>query len=343
MADPRFYQREGPFRLAELADKIGLRGVDSDIEISDVAGLDEATPGLLSFLSNAKLANKLLASKASAVLVSPAHADLCGPDMLAVICDDPYRAMAQITQIFYPHAAKARPPEAAIQGAHMVHPDAVIGNNVTIEAGAIIGSGAEIGDGCFISPGAFIGHGTVLGRNCTIGANASVAYSLLGDNVIIHPGAQIGSDGFGFAPGAAHEKIPQVGRVILQADVEIGSNSTVDCGALSDTIIGEGSKLDNLVHIGHNVRIGRHCFITATCAIAGSAELGDYVQMGGGAKITGHVSVGDRCIVAAMSTVLRPFPADSEVAGSPARLRSETYRDQAFIRRLRKKASDENA
>ena len=164
---------------------------------------------------------------------------------------------------------------------------------------------------------------------------------MLGDRVIVHGGANIGCDGFGFAPGESHVKIPQIGRVILQADVEIGGNAVIDRGALGDTVIGEGSKLDNLVHIAHNVQMGRHCFITATCAIAGSTTLGDYVQMGGGAKVTGHVEIGDNCVISANSAVLRSFPDNSKIAGSPARLRSELYRDQAFISRLRKKAQDE--
>ena len=207
----------------------------------------------------------------------------------------------------------------------------------------VIGAGAEIGDGSYIGANAHIGHGVVMGRNCTIGANASVSYALLGDGVIVHGGANIGCDGFGFAPGAAHVKIPQVGRVILQANVEIGGNTVIDRGALGDTVIGEGSKIDNVVHIAHNVQLGRHCFITATCAVAGSTTLGDYVQMGGGAKVTGHVEIGDRCVISANSAVLRSFPADCNIAGSPARLREELYRDQAFTSRQRKKAQDEKA
>ena len=205
----------------------------------------------------------------------------------------------------------------------------------------VIGAGAEIGDGSYIGANAHIGHGVVLGRNCRVGANATISYAMLGDRVIVHGGANIGCDGFGFAPGESHVKIPQIGRVILQADVEIGGNTVIDRGALGDTVIGEGSKLDNLVHIAHNVQMGRHCFITATCAIAGSTTLGDYVQMGGGAKVTGHVEIGDNCVISANSAVLRSFPDDSKIAGSPARLRSELYRDQAFISRLRKKAQDD--
>ncbi|MCH1569501.1 MAG: UDP-3-O-(3-hydroxymyristoyl)glucosamine N-acyltransferase, partial [Alphaproteobacteria bacterium] len=212
----------------------------------------------------------------------------------------------------------------------------VLGKNVVLEPNVVIGAKAEIGDNCHIGANSHIGHGVVIGRDCTIGANTTVSYALLGDRVIIHSGANIGCDGFGFAPGAAHVKIPQIGRVILQADVEIGGNTVIDRGALGDTVIGEGSKIDNLVHIAHNVQLGRHCFITATCAVAGSSTLGDYVQMGGGAKVAGHVEIGEHCVISANSAVLRSFPANCNIAGSPARLRNELYRDQAFLARLRK-------
>lgn len=344
MADARFYRREGPFRVADLAAHIGLDGIDDTLELTDIASLDEAMPDQLSFFSNPKMADKLAACKAGAVLIKPEHAALCPANVLAIICPDPYRAMALTTQLFYPDTALARPAafgrqddeQNSQQNSRAVHPDAIIGEGVIIEPYAVIGPKAEIGAGSYIGAGAYIGHGTIIGRNCTIGANASVSYSLLGDGVIVHGGAQIGVDGFGFAPGEAHVKIPQLGRVILQDSVEIGANCGIDRGALGDTIIGEGSKLDNLNHIAHNVRVGRHCFITASCAIAGSTTLGDYVQMGGGAKITGHVTIGDNCVISAMSAVLRSFPANAKIAGSPARLRSELYRDQAFISRQRK-------
>lgn len=340
MADARFYRREGPFRAAELAAHIGLDGIDAALEVTDIASLDEARPDQLSFFSNPKMADKLAVCKAGAVLIKAEHAALCPDHVLAIICPDPYRAMALTTQLFYPDTALARPASFGRQNGDAVQPDAIIGEDVIIEPHAVIGPKAEIGAGSYIGAGAYIGHGTIIGRNCTIGANASVSYSLLGDGVIVLGGAQIGVDGFGFAPGEAHVKIPQLGRVILQDGVEIGANCSIDRGALGDTIIGEGSKLDNLNHIAHNVRVGRHCFITASCAIAGSTTLGDYVQMGGGAKITGHVTIGDNCVISAMSAVLRSFPANAKIAGSPARLRRDVYRDQAYISRQRK--ADEN-
>jgi UDP-3-O-[3-hydroxymyristoyl] glucosamine N-acyltransferase len=343
MADARFFTSAGPYSVAVLAEKIALEKHDSDLMLTGVASLNEAGPEELSFFSNIKLKEALSATRAGAVLVTEAHAALLPDGCLALLCDDPYRSMAEASQLFFPETTKSRPP-AAVQGVtDNIHPDAVVGDNVTLEANVVIGAGAEIGEGSYIGANAHIGHGVVMGRNCTIGANATVSYALLGDGVIVHGGANIGCDGFGFAPGAAHVKIPQLGRVILQANVEIGGNTVIDRGALGDTVIGEGSKIDNLVHIAHNVQLGRHCFITATCAVAGSTTLGDYVQMGGGAKVTGHVEIGDRCVISANSAVLRSFPADCNIAGSPARLRDELYRDQAFVSRLRKKAQDKEA
>ena len=337
MADARFFTSAGPFSVAALTEKNGIEARDDDLLLSGLASLSAADLNSLSFFSDLKLQDTLAATKAGAVLVKAEHAALVPSGSLALICDDPYRSMAEITQMFFPAAAQSRPPQNAIADTN-IHPDAIVGENVVLEPNVVIGAGAEIGDGCHIGANSFIGHGVVLGRNCTIGANASITYALIGDRVIVHGGANIGCDGFGFAPGVSHTKIPQLGRVILQADVEIGGNTVIDRGALADTVIGEGSKLDNLVHIAHNVQLGRHCFITASCAIAGSTKLGDYVQMGGGAKVSGHVEVGDRCVISANAAVLRSFPADSEIAGSPARLRSQLYRDQAFIARQRKKA-----
>lgn len=336
MVDPRFFRSVGPLSVADLTKGAGIEKHDSDLAINDLASLSDATSDELSFFSNIKLKADLAATGAAAVLVKAEHAALVPPASLALICDDPYRSMAELTQKLFPDAAQSRPPVGAMSEKGNIHPEAVLGKNVVLEPNVVIGAKAEIGDNCHIGANSYIGHGVVIGRDCTIGANATVSYALLGDRVIIHSGANIGCDGFGFAPGAAHVKIPQIGRVILQADVEIGGNTVIDRGALGDTVIGEGSKIDNLVHIAHNVQLGRHCFITATCAVAGSSTLGDYVQMGGGAKVTGHVEIGEHCVISANSAVLRSFPANCNIAGSPARLRNELYRDQAFLARLRK-------
>jgi len=335
MADPRFYRREGPFALSRLAELAGLDGVSGDLELANIASLEIAGRDALGFFSDPKRSDELASTKAAAVLLKAEHAHLCPEGAVGVICPDPYRAMAQIAQIFYPDAAQSR-PLGGVAGKSLIHADAKIGKNVEIAPNVSIGAGAEIGDGCSLGANVSLGHGVVLGRDCTVLPNTSIAYALLGDRVIVQSGATVGSDGFGFAAGASHIKIPQIGRVIVQADVEIGANASIDRGAFGDTMIGEGSKLDNLVHLAHNVQIGRHCFLTACCAVAGSSVLGDYVQMGGCAAVTGHVSIGDRCVISAQAAVLRSFPADSQIAGSPGRLRSELYREMALVSRLRK-------
>lgn len=217
-----------------------------------------------------------------------------------------------------------------------VHDTAQLGDNVQLSHGAVIGAGAEIGSGTIIGAGAVIGQGVVIGRDCVIGPNSTIGYCLMGNRVIVHAGVVVGSDGFGFAPGADFLKIPQLGRVIIQDDVELGANTAIDRGALNDTVIGEGTKLDNLVHLAHNVEIGRHCALTAGVAIAGGARLGDYVQVGGHAGIVGHIEVGSHSVIGAHALVTKSLADKSDVSGAPARARGALYRDQAFLTKLRK-------
>lgn len=337
MADPRFYQRAGPFTANQLAELVGGTYRGDDIELVDLTNLDDAKPDTLGFLSNAKLVDSLTSSQAGAVLVPEALADACSTHTQPIVCADAYKAMALASQAFYPAAARSLPMPGDMQDGHHIHPTANLGTEVQIGAGALIGPNVDIGDGTVIAAGAIIGHGVKIGRRCTIGANAVIGYALIGDEVIIAANTTIGSDGFGFAPGASHIKIPQLGRVIIQTQVEIGANCAIDRGSLSDTVIGEGSKIDNQVHLAHNVVMGRHCFITAQCAVAGSARLGDYVQMGGQSAVSGHVTVGNHCLIAANASVLRSIGDNQEVSGVPARPRAEVYRDAAFVSRLRKK------
>ena len=338
MADRRFYAKAGPFSLTHLATLVqaDVQAATADLDISDVAGLASASAADISFLANAKYTDSLTASRAGAVLVAEKHKDKVPDTAQALVCADPYRAMAEISCLFYPQAARAMPMPGTGQQQQSVHPEAELGENVTIGYGAMVEAGAQIGDGTIIAAGAVIGAGVAIGRDCLIGANCVIGFALIGDRVIIHANTTIGSDGYGYAPGASHFKIPQLGRVIIQADVEIGANCTIDRGSMEDTQIGEGSKLDNQVHMAHNVKIGRHCFLTGQNGLAGSASLGDYVQMGGQAGIAGHVHVGDKTMVGAQALVLKSVPENSTVSGTPARPLQELYRDQAFIRTMRR-------
>jgi UDP-3-O-[3-hydroxymyristoyl] glucosamine N-acyltransferase len=199
----------------------------------------------------------------------------------------------------------------------------------------VIGREATVGDGTTIAAGAVVGFRVVLGRDCYVGAGATLIHAIVGNGVILHPGVRIGQDGFGFAMGGnGHVKVPQIGRVVIGDDVEIGANTTVDRGALSDTIIGEGTKIDNLVQVAHNVIIGRHCVIVAQSGIAGSAQLGDFVVMGAHSGVIGHVTVGNGAQIAGMAHVKNNVEAGARMGGTPARPFKEWAREVAAIRKL---------
>jgi UDP-3-O-[3-hydroxymyristoyl] glucosamine N-acyltransferase len=226
-----------------------------------------------------------------------------------------------------------------------VSASAKLGKDVEIAPGAVIGPNAEIGDRTRIGPHAVIGSGVLLGSDCDIGAHATITHSYVGDGVSVLPGAQIGQPGFGFASGpSGHAKIPQLGRVIVQDKVEIGACTTIDRGALGDTIIGEGTKIDNLVQIGHNCQIGRHCIIVAQVGMSGSCELGDFVVLGGQAGLADHVKIGDRARLAARSAMAPgELPGGQDYGGAPAIPVREWRRQMAAYAMLgRRRKQNEN-
>jgi len=227
--------------------------------------------------------------------------------------------------------------ETGVSRNAFVDDTALIEPGAIVEAGAIIGAGASIGAGTVIAPTAVIGRNCQIGRDGYVGPGASVQYALVGNRVVIHGGARIGQDGFGFAGGAkGPERMPQIGRVVIQDDVEIGSNTTVDRGAMTDTVIGEGTKIDNLVQIAHNVRIGRGCIIAGHCGLSGSVTLGDYVMLGGRVGIADHITVGDRVQVAASSGLMYDIPAGERWAGMPAQPMRDFFRELSAIRAFTK-------
>jgi UDP-3-O-[3-hydroxymyristoyl] glucosamine N-acyltransferase len=323
MTHPTFFTVNA-VTIAEIAARTGAvisNAGQADIKISQAGPIEAAAAGSLTFLDNPRYSRHLAETAAAAVFVSSKYADKVPPTLCALIHEQPYRAYAQALAMIYASAARPEPvtDETGISPKAHIGEGVLIEEDVIIETGVVIGSGAAIGRGSRVLANAVIGRNVQIGRNCTIGINASITNAFLGDNVIIHPGVRIGQDGFGFAMGAGgHLKVPQIGRVIIQDHVEVGANTTIDRGSNRDTVIGEGTKIDNLVQIGHNVVIGRHCVIVGLAGIAGSATLGDYVVIAGQAGIVGHIHVGSGAQVGGGSGVNFNVKPGEKIIGYPA-------------------------
>jgi UDP-3-O-[3-hydroxymyristoyl] glucosamine N-acyltransferase len=334
MADPRFFRAAGPFTVGDLAAATGAEiggAANAALRLDDVAPLEAAGPHHLSFFSNVKYAEMLACSAAGAAFVHPAAAARAPAAMTLLLSANPYLSFARAAARFHP--APRRPvgiaASAVIDSSALLGPAVSIGHHVVVEAGAEIGAQTEIGHNCVIGPG------VVIGRDCVIGANVTLSHCVLGDRVRLFPGVRIGQDGFGFAPDpAGHVKIPQLGRVLIGNDVEIGANSTIDRGAGPDTIIGAGSMIDNLVQIGHNVVLGRGCILAAQVGVSGSTKLGDFVALGGQVGLAGHLSIGTGAQLVAQSGVMRDVPPGTVYAGTPAVPRRQWLRQTAILDRL---------
>ena len=336
MADSRFFEKAGPFTLAALAELVGadLQNGNPDAVVSDVEALQTAGAEHISFLENKLYVDAFTKSAAGACLVDAAYVARAPEGMALLVTNEPYRAYARIAQAFYPKTCFTHAPVPGIHGAAHIDASATVGNGCRVEAGAVIGANAEIGAGCTICANATIGDGVVLGDRCTVGPNASIQYAIVGKGCVFHAGARIGQDGFGFAPGAEHLKVPQLGRVLIEDGVDIGANACVDRGTGPDTIIRKGTKIDNMVQIGHNVDIGAGCLFPALSGISGSTKIGNYVMMGGGTGIAGHLTIGDGARIAAHSGIMRDVEPGATVAGAPAVPAKEFWRQIAAIKKL---------
>ncbi len=314
MSDPVFLRHSHGLTVAEIAAMSGLAPLDEALaarRIVDIAALERASPAHLSFLDSEREAAAAALTRAGACFATADLAKRLPGRVAVLVVEEPYRAFVAVARKLFDHALRPSSlyPAGASANAE-VHASARLEPDVTIEPGAVVGPNAEIGSGTVIAANATIGGGVRIGRDCRVGAGASVGHALIGDRVVIHPGCRIGQDGFGAladAPGGLRP--PQVGRVILQDDVEVGAGTAIDRGAIRDTVIGEGTKIDNLVQVGHNVSIGRHCTIVAQAGIAGGAILEDFVVLGARVGLNDNVLIGEGAHIAASGTVQRDVPA----------------------------------
>ena len=323
--------------LAEVAKFVGCEVVgDSSTKLTGVAGIKEAREGELTFVSNPGYEKYVADTSASAVVVSRDYAageHSSGTPLL--VADDPYDAFAKAMTLFAPKG------DVVSEGIHptaVVAESATLGEGISIGANVVVMDDATIGEGTAIHAGSFVGASAVLGRDATIYPNVTIRNRcVLGDRVIVHSGTVIGSDGFGFALSAcSHTKVPQIGNVVIEDDVEIGSNVCVDRATLGSTRICRGSKIDNLVQVAHNVVIGEGSVIVAQAGISGSTRIGRGVILAGQAGIAGHIEIGDGAMVAAQAGVTKSVPSGERVSGYPARKHTAAKRLYAFIEHLAK-------
>lgn len=319
---------------AAVANAVSGRVVgDADAAVTAIAPLDRAGPQDLSFLASARYASLLADARAGVVLVAPDLAETAGAHVKArVVVEKPHDALLTLIPRLYQPAPRAPGVDPTARLGRGV----TLGDGVTIGAHAVIGDGAAVGDGSWIESHVVVGAGVTIGRDCRLHPHVALyPGARLGDRVQIHSGARIGSDGFGYVfREGAHQKIPHVGRAIIEHDVEIGANTTIDRGSIDDTVIGAGTKIDNLVHIAHNVRIGRLCLIMAQVGIAGSTHVGDGVILAGQAGVGGHAEIGKGARIGAQAGVFGDVPAGETWSGYPARPHRESLRSQAALFKL---------
>lgn len=316
MPDARFFQNAGAISLQELAQltKASLDGAQAGggLMLADVAPLVQANASQVSFLDNTLYLDAFSKSSAGACFVRSKYAPRAPKTMALLITEEPYTAFALACRHFYP-AVKT----ASISSAAHISPLASIGKN------------------CSIGPGVWIDDGVVIGDECQIGANSTISHTIMGERVVLHRGVHIGQDGFGFAPGPQGIlKVPQLGRVIIGNDVEIGSGTCIDRGAGPDTVIGDFTKIDNLVQIGHNVRIGKYVLIAAQCGISGSTEIADGAMLGGQVGLAGHIKIGARAKIAAQAGVMADVPDGQTYGGSPAVPIREWHRQSISLAKM---------
>ena len=317
-------------KLSDIAEKLGCEMIGRDVEIARVAGIDEAGDGDLTFVSNRKYISRIKTTGASAIILGKGIPPV---DIPSLRTDDPYFAFARALEIFF----EPLKPEPGVHPTAVIGEGATIGKGVNIGAYAVIGRNSRIGDGTTIYPHAVLYPDVVIGRDCVLHSFVTVREGCrMGDRVILQNGVVIGGDGFGFAPikDGTFYKIRQTGSVIIEDDVEIGANTTIDRAAIGDTIIRRGVKLDNLVQVGHGSEIGENSVLAAQAGLAGSTRLGRGVWVGGQVGFAGHLEVGDGAVITAQSGTSHDVPAGAAVSGSPAFKNSDWLRSTAAFAKL---------
>ncbi len=344
MNEPSFLRTSEGLSLDEIGALTGaaVPKRDAPVRIVNIATLDRAGPSDVAFFDNNFYADDAAATRAGVCLTTAALADKLPARVAVLVVKEPYPAFVAVGRELFPQSLRPSSlyPAGDNEGSH-IHGTARLENGVVVEPGAVIGPGAEIGSGTMIGANAVIAGGVRIGRDCSIGALVSLTNALIGDRVIIHPGCKIGQDGFGFVMGkAGHLKVPQIGRVIIQDDVEIGAGTTIDRGAARDTMIGEGTKIDNLVQVGHNVSIGRHCILVSQTGIAGSAIIEDYVVLAAKVGVNNNVTIGEGAHIAATSNVHRSVPPGARWGGFPAKPVKMWFREVMLLERLARQMDD---
>jgi UDP-3-O-[3-hydroxymyristoyl] glucosamine N-acyltransferase len=341
MAQPVFFERPPSSTLAEIAALARAHLVDparGGQQVRGLASLDEAGPMHLTFFDNLKYADQLASTKAGACLINERFEATVPAGVAVLRAERPFREFVKIAREFHGDALRPQSwfDQAGIAPSAIIDSSAHLEDDVIVDPLAVIGPNVEIGAGTVVGAGAVIGANVRIGRDCNIGARCAIQCALIGNNVLIHPGCSIGQDGYGFVffGPDGHLKVPQTGRVLIQNDVEIGAGTTIDRGSLRDTVIGEGTKIDNQVQIGHNVTIGRRCLLAAQIGLAGSLTIGDNVALGAKVGINNHLHIGDGAQVTAMSGVKDDIPANGRWGGFFAKPTKQWFREIVALERL---------
>lgn len=337
MVDTTFFKNNGPFTLAQIAEVCGaeLRDASRANEtIKDIATMASAGAEEICFFYDKKAKAKAAEIKAAACVTTPELEALIPAGIAVLVSNNPKLSFLKLNQHFYSEVVA----RAEISRTAKIAPSAKIGQNTFVGEHVVIEENVEIGENCVIEHNAVISRGCKIGNNTRIGAGAQIAYCLMGNDCYIYSGARIGLDGFGFMViNGKHQRIPQIGRVIIGNDVEVGANSCIDRGALDDTVIGDGCRIDNLVQIAHNDVLGRGCVIVSQTGIAGSCTFGDYVVCGGQSGFADHLTIGSGAQIAAQSGLMRDVEPGAIVMGSPAVPIKDFMRQTAMVQKLIKK------